>query len=751
MKRITILVIVLMMSLSAFAQGYLFENKQSNYSIVLPQLPSKIEQRAAQQLQYYIEQCSGAKLAIEQENEYNAYSPAIFVGCTRWADAELLRDDELKDDGYLLMTDNGNLYLYGKAEKSVLYAVYHFLEHWLGFRLYTPTVMYVPQLTSYKLPNINEVCNPSFSYRETLYYYPNNSELYADWHAMHNRKDLNRDWGMFVHTFRHLIPTDRYFESHPEWFSEINGRRVKDGQLCLSNPEVLEELCRNLDSMMKARPDAKIWSVSNNDNYNVCTCPKCRHMDSIYGGPSGTLIHFINQVAERFPDKTIATLGYQFTRKAPTKNIKPLDNVLIMFCSIECGREEAIATAKGEASFRDDMHNWAALTHNIFMWDYVVQFRSMMNPFPNLHVLQPNLKFFHDNGVRMMFEQGTGAENKTSWMELRTYLLAKLMWDVDANVDSLAHDFCQGYYGPAYPFIESFYKDMVESLKASGKRLDIYGYPISGVDGYLSPTQIKHYQSLIAKAYEAVKGNSDYTDRVRYLELSLDYAIIELAMSNVSPELTFFLGSDRELNKSMVERADRFVADCKKFGVGCLVEMGRTPEQFRADVDNFLDKSSRENLALNCPVTLTHQPKEPYLAAGPQGLTDGVCGLLNYNYNWLGFYGEPLEAVIDLGEKKNIHEIGLDFYFLPLSWIFAPDTVEFYTSKDGKRWKLEGTLRGNNPQELSRPDIHPFRIDGLSSKARYVKIVATPLPHVPEWHRAVGNPCWIFTDEIVVR
>ena len=148
---------------------------------------------------------------------------------------------------------------------------------------------------------------------------------------------------------------------------------------------------------------------------------------------------------------------------------------------------------------------------------------------------------------------------------------------------------------------------------------------------------------------------------------------------------------------------------------------------------------------------MLYDPKEPYLAGGAQGLTDGVCGLLNYNYNWLGFYDHPMEAVVDLGKKQAIHEIGLDFFFLPLSWIFTPEKVEFFTSKDGKHWKYQGSVVGNNPEELARPDIQTFRVQDLNAKARYVKIVATPLPQIPEWHRAVGNPCWIFTDEIVVR
>ena len=158
---------------------------------------------------------------------------------------------------------------------------------------------------------------------------------------------------------------------------------MRDGQLCLSNPEVLEELCKNLETKMKENPDKKIWSVSQNDNESSCQCENCRRLDSIYGGVSGTMIWFVNQVAERFPDKVISTLAYQQTRHAP-KNIKPAENVNIMLCSIECPRHRPISADSSEHSFQRDLADWTALTHNIFLWDYVVQFRNYMDPFPNL-------------------------------------------------------------------------------------------------------------------------------------------------------------------------------------------------------------------------------------------------------------------------------------------------------------------------------------------------------------------------------
>jgi hypothetical protein len=707
--------------------------------------------------------------------DYGKLPPSIFVGKTRLADKCLLRKGEIRDDGFILKCDGRLAVIYGLRDKAVYYGAVRLLEL-KGYRMTHHQVPDVAPNIQLGLPIVDEVNNPSFAYREMWYYTPHHSQDYADWHALHHRIRVGDSgqyiwdsrfsgplrWaeGMYVHTFQKLVPPQKYFDSHPEWFTETDGRRVRDGQLCLSNPEVLDTLCTNLAKMMEEQPGAQIWSVSNNDNYNVCQCPRCRHMDSLYGGPSGTLIHFINQVARRFPSKTISTLAYQFTRRAPqpvNSHIeKPDSNVNIMFCSIECGRQEAIATAPAEASFRCDMEDWAALTDNIYVWDYVVQFRNMWDPFPNLHVLQPNLKYFHDHGVRLMFEQGTGANNMTSWMELREYMLVKLLWNVDADPDSLLHDFCIHYYGLASQPVEELYREMHRALIASGKRLDIYGYPVDAADGYLAPEKITKYQSLIAAAYDSLHhytqtNNLYYTryglftdqvvrDRIRYLELSIDYAVLELTMAGHLP-----------MDSTFLPRADRFIADGTRLGLNILHEMGYTLQEYRADIDNYLSKCLQPNLARHCPARLRTQPDSRYQADGPQTLTDGRAGILDYRHSWLGFYGDTLDAVVDLGSRKPLHQIRLDFFYFPLSWIFFPQTINFYISNDGSSWRLIDSLHPDDPEHLAIPEIRTFSTRSFSRRARYVRVEAIPLPAIPSWHRATGTPAWLFTDEIIVR
>lgn len=643
----------------------------------------------------------------------------------------------LRDDGYLIVGDKSQMFLMGNGKKGTLYAVYAFLEQ-LGYRLYTPDALVVPKMISATLPSLHIVSNPSFRYREVRYRYPNCSQRYADWHHLHNDADRMNEWGFFVHSFNTLLPPSRYFENHPDWYSWRDDRRVRDGQLCLSNPQVLDSLCSHLADSMAAHPEKKIWSVSNNDNYNVCQCPNCLHQDSLYGGPTGTLLHFVNQVARRFPDKTISTLAYQYTRKTPKDNaIQPDSNVNIMFCSIECGRETPIAISPQESSFRKDMEDWHRITDNIFMWDYIVQYRNYWNPFPNLHVIQPNLRFFYDHGVRMIFEQGSDTVDRSSWMDIRCYMTAKLLWDVNIDIDSVMTDFYNGYYGSAGKYVRTIVDTMSSAVATSGKQLDIYGFPIDGATTYLSPRRMHLYRATIDSAYSALAVNNQayHIDRLDYFRMALDFAQIELNAKNGVDTLMLH----------------RLVDDMQRFKVPKLMEYGVTPEQYLATMRNFVRKSTGVNYAFAAPITLRKIPTPPYTCQRGASLVDHKGGLLDFRNDWIGFWGDTLDAIISLDSTRILHQTTIDFFYYPLSWIFLPQQIECYLSDDAVHWQQVGTINPTGIQMLALPEIHTATFDLKNTTARYLRIVALPLSEIPSWHRAAGKKAWMFTDEIVVQ
>lgn len=656
-------------------------------------------------------------------------------------------------NSYRMSGDGDRFVLAGSGPKGTLYAVYDFLEHFCGYRLYSPDALVVKDVSNLTIPTANIVEKPAFDYREVAYYYPNHSRLYADWHRLHTADDRYSQWGIFVHSFNKLLPAAAYFDEHPEWFSMRDGRRVRDGQLCLSNPEVLDALCQSLAETIANDEDGhRGWSVSPNDNYNVCQCPGCLRLDSLYGGPSGTLVNFVNQVARRFPDYTISTLAYQYTRSAPKDfKVRPDSNVVIMLCPIEAGREEAISTSLKEAPFRNDLEIWQLLTDNIFIWDYVAQFRNFWNPFPNLHVLQPNLRYFRNHGVRQIFEQGTGSNNITSWMEPRTYLIAKLMWNPNLDADSLLTDFCNGYYGKAGLYVKTIIDTMTAELVKSGQRLDIYGYSVDGCEGYLAPDNLAHYRRWMRQAYAAAT-DSIINERLRFFELSLDYATVEMTAGGAYYQELFPDGDLLDKAKQLDEMLNRMVDDLNHFGVNEMMEMGITPDRYRDMIERYLEKTFSYSNSYFRPVELRKPPTKPYTSGGPQSLTDGAGGIMDYRYNWLGFYGDTLDAVISLGATDTVGHISMDFYFYPLSWIFLPQQIDFYISNDKSNWQLVGRHKPENPEILATPMIETFNTDlPKPTQAYYLRIVATPPPCIPEWHRAAGKPAWIFTDEVLVE
>ncbi len=730
----------------------LVENHASVYRIVKPFAADSLEDRAAVALQSYLAQISGVTLSIVDDRQ-PFVSQSILIG----HNSHLLRagfDPESLnpgDDGFIIKSCGSTVILYAKSSQAVLYAVYAFLEDHLGCRMYAPDAIKIPRQEQLSFDEIDDRQAPFFTWRETLHYFPYTSQVYCDWHKLQNRRSSREKWGMWVHTFDRLVPAEKYFTQHPEYFSEINGIRYRDGQLCLTNPDVLNTVIENLRGMIKEKPDALYWSVSQNDNYNYCTCPTCRAQDEKHGSHSGSLLSFVNQVAASFPDKIISTLAYQYTRQAP-QDLRPLKNVNIMFCSIECNRSKPLASDPGEAAFRRDLEDWGALTSNIIVWDYVVQFRNLLDPFPNLHVLQPNLQYFRDHNCRLMFQQGSGY-NISEMHELRTYLIAKLLWNPDIDIEKVKRDFLEGYYGAAGRYIGDYLDLLHKSLIASDAKLDIYGYPFDAIHTYLTPELLSSYQTCFAQARKAVQKDSLLLARVERAELAVEFAVLDISLHDINSELAFVQqkAGKRIPNQGMLRRLEEFVQACSRHGIERLEEHGYSPLEFQKNILAMVAKATNPNKAHGKPVRLLTACSEKYPAGGGPALTDGKYGQVDYHYNWLGFENAHLEAVIDLQKETEIQEISADFLQHDLDWVFLPLVVEYAVSSDGKKFSKVGRLEHAVQPTGAKRFLHSFTQPLVGIKARYVKILAESVKLCPAWHRGSGQPAWIFIDEVIVR
>lgn len=523
------------------------ENKNANVVIVSKEYP-----RAAGILAEYLRKITDAVFKIQETTTVN---PSI-----------VLKNVDHGASGFCYRIYDKDIEIEAGSEQAMVYAVYDWLERIAGCRYYSRSYEYIPFDANLTVCFEEYHFSPVLEYREILYRDYSDPD-FAEKHKMTPSSKRDENWGFWCHSFYTLCPPEEYFDEHPEYFALYEGKRVgENAQLCLSNPDVFEIVLKNLKKHMAEKPDAKYWSVSQNDNAAYCQCEKCREMNERDGSPIGSVLNFVNRIAEHFPDKVISTLAYWYTRKAPAVT-RPGDNVHIMLCNIEANRGLPIETDEKSAGSRQELLDWKEICQNVFLWDYCIQFRNLVSPFPNLRVLGPNIRFFVENNVRSLFSQ-CNWEIGGEFHELRGYLLAKLMWDPYINEREVMIDFLNGYYKQAGPLILQYIDLIHDEMEKAGGELNIFGGPLDAKDTYLREELFRRYESLFEEAIAAAEGDRDTQFRVKTAALPVYYAGIVLEYGSREEKLRRigkFAEQARKTGLVMVEEwkitVDKFVTD----------------------------------------------------------------------------------------------------------------------------------------------------------------------------------------------
>ncbi|MBQ7527026.1 MAG: DUF4838 domain-containing protein [Bacteroidaceae bacterium] len=474
--------LLLCLATHTHASDWLFLDGKSDYKIVISAYASTSEQTAAKELQQYIEQMSGALLPIT--NDLNTTGKRIIMGYNGRVKALTgAQMPEKDDESFTYKTVGSDLLIWGGSQRGTMYGVFTFLEREFGIHWLTPSCTVVPKYRGWKLPRLNHSEKPFIGYRYSNYFVANNAKWSA--HTRENMKwgptineygNIEAYWG--AHTMGEFVTTREFFGSHPEYFCLRDGKRYGGyGQLCLSNPEVLEICKERLMQFMRRNPNYRIYSLSQNDNFLFCQCDKCKAIEDQYGGHSGIIVWFVNQVADavkqEFPDKFVGTFAYQYSRQPPT-NIKPRENVVIRLCSIECCFAHPLdAGCPQNEKFMSDLKGWAELAPHLFIWDYIVDYAQYIAPWPNFQVLGPNIKVFGDNKAIGIFEEAQYQSAGAEFDEMKAWTVNQLLWNPSQDVDSLVSIFVKGYYGKAAPYIKEYY-DLCQSLVKPDIHYGIY-------------------------------------------------------------------------------------------------------------------------------------------------------------------------------------------------------------------------------------------------------------------------------------
>jgi hypothetical protein len=517
----------------AVAEVGLARHGRAQARIVVAADASETERFAADELAMFLRIVTGASFPIVDAPREDGAGGRLLVGPAAAQAAGLDLPAGLASEEIVIRSAGRDLVLAGGSARGTLYAVYTFLEDIVGCRWWTGTASRMPWKPSLSVANIALRFKPLLEYREPFWHV-----AFDPVWAARNKANGTRAGGDalrggrqiyegFVHTFYALIPPERYFASHPEWFSEIDGRRTSENaQLCLTNEAMRRELVKNLKERLRANPAATIASVSQNDCFGPCTCPQCRAVDEEEGGPSGSLLRFVNAVAAdvepEFPGVAIDTLAYQYTRRPP-RLVRPRPSVIVRLCSIECSFAKPLDDPRNKAFF-DDLDGWSKIAGRLYIWDYTTNFSHYVQPHPNYGVLAPNIRLFVGHNVRGVFEQGAYQSWGSEMAELRAWTLAKLLWNPRLDEGRLREEFLAGYYGPAAGIMDDYLEGLEDALSRAGDALGCYS-PTEAK--FLSfPTLARSWTLLQTARFKAARRSAEYARRVERSSLPVAYAVL---------------------------------------------------------------------------------------------------------------------------------------------------------------------------------------------------------------------------------
>lgn len=713
----------------------LVKDGKSNYELLISLNAHSNEKKAAEILQFYFKKVTGVALHVTNRA---GEKPVISMGMTSF------KSEILANDSFLITNAGPNIILAGDGDRSILFAAYHFIEKFLMCKKWAPNEPSdCPKIRNLNISlplNISE--SPSFHYRE-VYSAAELDQEYMDWYKLHRLDDF---WGLWGHSFSVLVPAEK-FKTHPEYFAFSKGRR-RPLQLCLSNPKVLELTILKLEELFKDDPDKKFWSISPNDNSSHCECELCSAVNRVEGGPQGTLIKFVNKIAAHYPKRTFTTLAYGATARAPLQT-QPLPNVNVLLSNIEIFRNNSVASEKSAAGFRNNLEGWLGKTPNVFVWDYYTQFTNYLAPFPDVLNAGANVDFYKKNKVKGVFAQ-MGCYSYVDHAELKTYILARKLWNDQLNEDQLLDEFLNGYYGKASPFVKEYIQKLKSNLNESGRNLDIYGNPVSEHNSYLTPEQLKEYNHLMIQAEKSAATKS-IRARIRKLRLSLDFTMLQQAKFYGKEAHGIY--TKNQSGKWFVAAGFKnkvriFVKNLKAAGIKELSESGQTPEAYADEWADILTKDLPANLATGASFSFEKPWIADYPAKGSQTLTDGMYGMSDLSVNWL-LFDESNTITLQLHEEIFVSTISPTFLEDQRHWIFMPASIAVAVSTDGLQYQ-ELPVSKYNTFESSRVSTHPV-IFSAKKKVRFVKLSFQPLETLPAWRSHPTKKPLVAIDEIWVN
>ena len=448
---------------------------------------------AAEELQYWVHEISGATLPIAEkaENEnagqiYLAVAPENFA-----EDCALIGES----DGYAVRPADNDIYIFGNMPRALLQGVYKLLFYNTDIIWARPTVTFFTPAPDIVLTEFDYIDIPSLARRGSSMALLTDGTLeengmwelrngcnvvcpassltprntYKDWMAKYDGSMYAFEGHPMMWQF--LNPA-KYAEEHPEYYALVKGRRIFDRHPCYSNPGMFEAFKKELaEEVAKVPPFVKFFNMSEADfSDGYCECEDCRREIVLEDGsravptPGTNYYRFLNKAAayleEIRPGAYFICHAYFATEFAP--QIPVADNILPDYCPIYQNMKFPLYDSVNNQHSYDRLSSWFSAKQGITLFSYYGLAPAFPRPsdrtmVEDVHYIINNIPF---RGITVMIHPDTGPHGRPdSWdfNAMSYWVMLNSCWSLPESADDMREIFLQRVWGPAADDMRKFY------------------------------------------------------------------------------------------------------------------------------------------------------------------------------------------------------------------------------------------------------------------------------------------------------
>ena len=496
--------------------------------------------------------------------------------------------------GELFTSDNR----YTPYSRGTIYAVTWFLEEYLGVKYLWPGELgkVVPLNKNIFIPEIDYKVTPKLKQRQIrVGHLGSRGQRGLDWLHIpkHEYLKLTKDakktisnsanWRVWhrlggslgvLSGDGYILPKEAWEtwpQEHPEWFAMqldgsrsqiVKGKLSERPRLCVSNIDLIDAIAKVKIAELKSHPEQKCVSIEVQDGgyMGYCMCEACKALDVPearkvnlwswdhkenkiirfdYPAMTDRMVYFFNEIAKRvtkeFPDVLLLHKQYSIYSAAPIKNrLHP--NIIVRFVG------ESFNWESERKLKMKDWIGWSEMASNIYYRpNLLCQGYHQGFPLVNFsHKFAEDFSYMADHS--MLGTDFDSIFNMWSTQSLNYYVIAKLNWNPNENVDDIIDDYCKGF-GKGWKWIRKYW-DEVEEITNQGA----INEKLHMLDPF-TPEMIAKLEEYLNKAVEEAEGDKGVIARIAFLRSGLDFTNMQAKAFRMNNRVK----ADRKNEKLKVE------------------------------------------------------------------------------------------------------------------------------------------------------------------------------------------------------